>query len=113
KNLRVCGRGPASENVQKQEHQNAAEQAREHVERGGAHAHGKEEELPFHSEHRERAIQRAVNRVDSSCVRHVRATRCELRSWKKPREEVDCGDGHADTEEHTRKDSFGAALTKS
>lgn len=35
-------------------------QAGKHVERGSAHAHGEEEKLPLHSQHREWAMKRAV-----------------------------------------------------
>src|SRR6266853_5795816 len=52
--------------------------------------------------------------VDSSCFSHV------LLLWdvrdsvagKKPRQEVHCGDGHADAEEHAGKCTLRAAFTE-
>ena len=37
----------------------------------------------------------------------------DRKSGKQPSHEVDCGDGHADTEQHTGKDSLRSAFTKS
>ena len=55
-----------------------------------------------------------MNSVDSSWFRHV------LLLWdvrdsvarKKPREEIHCGDGHSDPEEHAGKYTFRAAFTE-
>ena len=56
----------------------AAQQARKHVERSRSHTHGKEKELPFRSEDGQWAVKRAINRIDSSGVRHVCAARKDL-----------------------------------
>src|SRR5439155_11335891 len=54
------------------EHQNAAQQARKHVEGRCAHAHGEEEELSLCTKNGERAMKGPVNRVDSSSGHHDR-----------------------------------------
>src|ERR1039457_7460309 len=55
-----------------------------------------------------------MHSVDSSCFRHV------LLLWdvrdsvagKKPRQEIHCGDGHTDAEEHAGKYTLRAAFTE-
>src|ERR1700691_3286611 len=55
-----------------------------------------------------------MHSVDSSCFRHVLLLRDVRDSvpWKKPRQEINCGDGHSDAEEHTGKHTLRAAFTE-
>src|SRR5271156_4444021 len=55
-----------------------------------------------------------MHSVDSSCFCHVPPLR-DVRdsvARKKPRQEIHCGDGHADAEEHSGKYTFRAAFTE-
>ena len=70
-NLRIGFGGPPGQEVEKQEHQQTAEQAVEEIEGGRAKAHGEEEELSLGAENREWPGQRAMHPVASSCFRHV------------------------------------------
>jgi hypothetical protein len=69
--LRVSFRGPPGGKVQKKEHQDAAQQARKHVERRCAHAHGEEEELPLCAKDGEWAMEGPIHGVDSSLFGHA------------------------------------------
>jgi hypothetical protein len=55
-----------------------------------------------------------MHSVDSSCFRHVLLLRDvpDSVARKKPRQEIHCGDGHADAEEHAGKYTLRAAFTE-
>jgi hypothetical protein len=71
KDLWVRIRGPPGGKIQKKEHQDAAQQARKHVECRCAQEHGEEEELSLDAKNGEWAVKRPVNRIDSSCLVHA------------------------------------------
>ncbi len=57
-----------------------------------------------------------INRVDSSSGSHDRFAKSVLRveeSGEEPCQEINCGDGHANAEEHAGQDSLRSAFTKS
>jgi len=70
-NLRIGLGGPASHEMEQQEHQQPAEQAVEQVEGGGAKAHSEEKQLSLGPEDRQWPGQRPMHSVDSSGFRHV------------------------------------------
>src|SRR5208282_4342791 len=70
-NLRIGLCGPASQGVQQQEDQQAAREAVEEVERGGAKTHGTEKEFSLGPENCQRPRQRPEDFVDSSAFVHM------------------------------------------
>jgi len=53
--LRVSGGRPAGDEIEKQKHEQAADEAAEKIEGGGAETHGEEKELSFRAQNGERA----------------------------------------------------------
>jgi hypothetical protein len=99
-NLRVGLRRPASQQVEQQEHQPAAQQTVEKVESGGTQAHGEEEKPALGPEDRQGPGERPMHSVDSSDI-HRQVLLRKLRAsvaWKQPRKEIHRGDSHADAE---------------
>ena len=70
--VRVSTRGPQREPVQAQEHEQAREERVKEVERGGAEDQREEEQPAVDTAHRERAVDRLVDRSVRRAVWHAR-----------------------------------------
>jgi hypothetical protein len=113
--LRIRLSDPTGHEIQQQEHQQPTEQAVKQVEGGRTQAHGEEKELSLGPEDRQGPGKRAMHSVDSSSFghAHLRSDAVVSIAGKKPREEIDGGDGHANTEKHAGKHTLRATFTKS